>query len=99
MKFTANNQSEYTHYQVNEELPLLEWLLKNINQSRSKLKATLQGNGIKVEGKTVTQYDYPLKKGMPGQGRPLSSGWRPRTPPGMRRTAASWFSRRTPGHG
>ena len=64
MKFTANNQSEYTHYQVNEELPLLEWLLKNINQSRSKLKATLQGNGIKVEGKTVTQYDYPLKKGM-----------------------------------
>ena len=64
MKFTANNQSEYTHYQVTEELPLLEWLLKNINQSRSKLKATLQGNGIKVEGKTVTQYDYPLKKGM-----------------------------------
>lgn len=33
-------------------------------ESRSKIKATLKGRGIKVDKKTVTQFDYPLKKGM-----------------------------------
>lgn len=50
---------------VNEEKPLLEWLLSNIGgESRSKIKATLQGKGIKVDGKVVTQFDYPLQPGM-----------------------------------
>lgn len=54
----------YDHYVVKEDLPLLEWLLKNIKDSRTKIKATLQGRGIKVDGKTVTQFDFPLHSGM-----------------------------------
>lgn len=59
-----NNQDRYDHYVVNDEAPLLEWLLANIKGSRSKIKATLQGRGIKVNGKCVTQFDFPLQKGM-----------------------------------
>ena len=58
------NKSRYDHYVVNDEAPLLEWLIANIKGSRSKIKATLQGRGIKVNGKCVTQFDFPLKKGM-----------------------------------
>jgi len=57
-------EGDYQHLTVAEEAPLLEWLLKNLNESRSKVKATLQGRGIKVDGKTVTQYDFALKPGM-----------------------------------
>lgn len=57
-------QDRYDHYVVNDEAPLLEWLLANIKGSRSKIKATLQGRGIKVNGKCVTQFDFPLQKGM-----------------------------------
>lgn len=42
---------------------LLNFLLNNVKESRSKIKATLQGRGIKVDGKTVTQFDYPVKAG------------------------------------
>ena len=59
-----NNQDRYDHYLVHDEAPLLEWLIANIKGSRSKIKATLQGRGIKVNGKCVTQFDFPLKKGM-----------------------------------
>lgn len=59
-----NNQDRYDHYVVNDEAPLLEWLIANIKGSRSKIKATLQGRGIKVNGKCVTQFDFPLQKGM-----------------------------------
>lgn len=55
---------DYSHYVVEEPMPLLEWLLANMQQSRSKVKATLQGRGIKVNGKTVSQFDYPLERGM-----------------------------------
>ncbi|MBQ4485089.1 MAG: RluA family pseudouridine synthase [Prevotella sp.] len=58
------NKSRYDHYVVNDEAPLLEWLLANIKGSRSKIKATLQGRGIKVNGKCVTQFNFPLQKGM-----------------------------------
>jgi 23S rRNA pseudouridine1911/1915/1917 synthase len=54
----------YDHYVVQEEAPLLEWLLANLKGSRTKIKATLQGYGIKVNGKFVTRYDYPLVPGM-----------------------------------
>ena len=49
---------------VNEQALLLEWLLEHIGQTRSKVKATLQGQGVKVNGKTITQFDYPLQPGM-----------------------------------
>ena len=42
---------------------LLNFLLNNVKESRSKIKATLQGRGIKVNGKTVTQFDYPVAAG------------------------------------
>ena len=58
-------QPQYDHYQVEYDAPLLEYLLQTLKgQSRSKIKATLQGRGIKVDGKNVTQFDFPLKKGM-----------------------------------
>jgi len=41
----------------------LEYLLATLPMSRNKVKDTLQGRGIKVNGKTVTQYDYPLVPG------------------------------------
>ena len=56
--------NEYDHYVVKEARPLLEWLLENVPQSRSKIKATLQGRGIKVNGKTVSQFDMMLEPGM-----------------------------------
>ena len=55
---------EYEHYTVNDPMPLLEWLLQNLSQSKSKVKAILQGRGIKVDGKTVSQFDFPLERGM-----------------------------------
>ncbi len=66
MRYSAdfNREGEYDHYTVAEAMPLLEWLLKNLGQSRSKVKATLQGRGIKVNGKTVSQFDFPLEAGM-----------------------------------
>lgn len=63
--YSDNNKNDYWHLAVNEDCALLEFLLANIKgESRSKIKATLQGRGIKVDGKTVTQFDYPLKAGM-----------------------------------
>lgn len=57
--------NEYTYLTVSEPRPLLEYLLENIKgESRTKIKATLQGQGIKVNGKTVTQFNYPLIPGM-----------------------------------
>lgn len=48
---------------VKENAPLLEYLINNVSESRSKLKATLQGRGIAVNGRMVTQFDYQLKAG------------------------------------
>ena len=51
--------------QVDEEIGLLDFLLKNAgNKSRTKIKATLRGQGIKVNGRITTQFDYQLKPGM-----------------------------------
>ena len=60
----SNQGGDYDHYVVEEAAPLLEWLLVHLNQSRSKVKATLQGRGIKVNGKTVSQFDFLLQPGM-----------------------------------
>ena len=59
-----NREGDYAHFVVAKAQPLLEWLLENVNESRTKIKATLQGRGIKVDGKTVTQFDFPLQPGM-----------------------------------
>lgn len=48
---------------VKENAPLLEYLINNVSESRCKLKATLQGRGIAVNGRMVTQFDYQLKAG------------------------------------
>ena len=66
MRYKAgyNREGDYEHLVVNESKPLLEWLLENVQQSRSKIKATLQGRGIKVNGKTVSQFDFMLEPGM-----------------------------------
>ena len=65
MKRNYNREPQYDHYVVSHAAPLLEYLLETIKgQSRSKIKATLQGRGIKVDGKLVTQFDFPLKPGM-----------------------------------
>ena len=65
MRFTSEyTQQQYDRYTVEEESTLMEWLLKHLGESRSKVKATLQGRGVKVNGKVVTQFDYSLKPGM-----------------------------------
>ncbi len=64
MRHTFNkNINEYAHYTVEQDDTLLNFLLNTIKESRTKIKATLQGRGIKVNGKTVTQFDYPLTPG------------------------------------
>ncbi len=63
MKRNPYNVDRYDHYVVEEEAPLLEWLLTHLKGSKTKIKATLQGRGIKVNGKITTQFDYLLKPG------------------------------------
>lgn len=60
-----NSRPDYVNLVVAEENTLLEFLLANVKHcSRTKIKATLRGRGIKVDGKFVTQFDFPLKPGM-----------------------------------
>lgn len=55
----------YAVYTVEEDTQLLDWLIANLKGlSRNKVKDTLHGRGIKVNGKIVTQFDYPLTRGM-----------------------------------
>lgn len=56
--------NDYAQYVVTEESPLFEYLMETLDDSRTKIKAILQGRGIKVNGKIVTQYNFPLKPGM-----------------------------------
>lgn len=58
-----NKKNDYAQYVAQEDDTLLSWLLANLKESRSKVKATLQGRGIKVNGKQVTQFDFPIYKG------------------------------------
>lgn len=59
-----NNKDEYWHFGVDEEQGLLDFLLANAKGSRTKVKATLKGRGVKVDGKTITQFDFRLMPGM-----------------------------------
>ena len=58
-----NKKNDYAQYVVQAESTLLAWLLDNLKESRTKIKATLSGRGIKVNGKLVTQFDFPLYSG------------------------------------
>lgn len=59
-----SNRNKYDQYVVDREAPLLDWMLAVLPGSKSKIKAILQGHGIKVNGKQVTQFDFQLKPGM-----------------------------------
>lgn len=56
-------QGEYDTFRVETPMPLLEFLLANVKESRNKVKDILKGRGIKVDGKTTSQFDLPLQKG------------------------------------
>ena len=64
MRYNSERHGDYDHYEVSAEQPLLEFLLQNVRQTRTKIKQTLQGQGVKVDGRTVTQFDYMLRPGM-----------------------------------
>ena len=66
-----NKKNDYAQYVAQEDDTLLSWLLANLKESRSKVKATLQGRGIKVNGKQVTQFDFPIQSAV--QKRTISS--------------------------
>ncbi|MBO4786887.1 MAG: RNA pseudouridine synthase, partial [Prevotella sp.] len=60
-----SQKGDYDTYVVEKDQPLLEFLFEKVQgQSRSKIKATLQGHGVLVGKTCVTQFDYPLKPGM-----------------------------------
>lgn len=63
--YYSSRRGDCTEYVVSEQTPdaLLQYLLSHAKESRNKIKATLQGRGIKVNGKVVTQFDAPLRKG------------------------------------
>lgn len=64
-RYEYNKYEEYADFRVEEDKPLLEFLLEHVTHaSRTKVKATLRGRGVKVDGKTVSQFDYPLRPGM-----------------------------------
>ena len=52
------NKGDYRYITVDRDVQLLEFLIEQAGQSRSKIKATPQGRGIKVDGKCVTQFDF-----------------------------------------
>ncbi len=58
-----NKKGDYAQYVVQSKDTLLAWLLANLKESRTKVKATLAGRGVKVNGKLVTQFDFPLYSG------------------------------------
>ena len=63
--YYSSRGGDCTEYVVSEQAPdaLLQYLLSHAKESRNKIKATLQGRGIKVNGKVVTQFDASLRKG------------------------------------
>lgn len=65
MKVGKQNNNDYNHYSVDVDCTLLAWLMENVKgESKSKIKATLRNRGVKVNGKCVSQFDYPVKVGM-----------------------------------
>lgn len=64
-RYDNDRKNDYIYLDVTAERPLLEFLIENVTgMSRTKIKAVLKGRGIKVDGKTVSRFDYPLEPGM-----------------------------------
>lgn len=63
MYINKDRQDAYTNYTVKGEATLLEWLIANVKESKTKVKATLKNSGVKVNGKFRTQFDFPLHDG------------------------------------
>ena len=56
---------DYQYFEVMKEQPLLDFLLEHLQgQSRTKIKATLQGHGVLVGKTCQTRHDFPLVPGM-----------------------------------
>lgn len=56
--------SKYITLPVKDAMPLMEFLLKEMNGiSRNRVKNLLQGHGITVDRKLVTQYNFILQPG------------------------------------
>ena len=51
-----------TIYKVEEKSLLLEYLLKNVNDSKNNIKTYLKNGFIYVNDKNITKYNYELKK-------------------------------------
>ena len=52
-----SKRNQYDHYVIDREAPLLEWMLSALPGSKTKIKAILQGHGIKVDGKQTLLYE------------------------------------------
>ena len=56
---------DYQYFDVTKEQPLLDFLLEHLQgQSRTKIKATLQGHGVLVGKTCQTRHDFLLVPGM-----------------------------------
>jgi len=56
--------SKYIELHVKQEVPLMEFLMKEMSGiSRNRAKDILQGHGVTVDRKLVTQYNFMLKPG------------------------------------
>ncbi len=61
---TVEKKQNDSRFEVEEESQLLEFLFTRIpGKSRKTIKAVLRDRQVSVGGKTVTQYDYLLRKG------------------------------------
>lgn len=56
--------SKYIQLSVKEEIPLMEFLMKEMSGiSRNRVKDLLQGHAVMVDRQLVTQYDFMLSRG------------------------------------
>jgi len=63
--YSDKTRDDFKQYIVKEAKGLLDFLLENVEgESRTRNKSTLSGRGVKVDGKIITQFDYPLTPGM-----------------------------------
>ena len=60
-----NNAPRFTTFKVTEEKGLLEFLMQKLDGiSRTKAKAILSGNGVRVDNRLESHFDFKLKPGM-----------------------------------
>lgn len=59
------SKAKYSPFLSGDDMPLLEYVMKCLDGiSRNKAKAILAGNGVRVDGTTVTRHDFAVKPGM-----------------------------------